>query len=243
LIAAQQDLLESHPDGIAQRYIQEGRLIIREVARSLEDHDELGTDAKQILAETEGKRAQKPSPKPAHKANGSGAAPSDPDPALDPEPKPAPEMPSLEAMREELLEFGFLEEEIAKWSPEEMWRRIRQYREPDDFPGDDGGEWDEDEDQEEDEDNEPRAPKPKSAPAKEQLVVINAGRCLTLPPPRRWVTRVSILPQNGVVFSRTGGCRKDQFAVGTIHCAGDWPGDHRAEGSHPMPGIDALTRR
>jgi hypothetical protein len=167
------EIFEDHPDGVARRYVQEGRLIIREVARCLQDHDELGTEATQILAETEGKRAQKPPPKAAHKATGNGATTQpdpNPTPERDPEPEPVPEMPSLEAMREELLELGFLEKEIAKWAPDAMWRRIRQYREPewDDFPADDGGDWGSDEDEDEDETFQQPRPRTKQAHSDEE---------------------------------------------------------------------------
>src|SRR5262249_48468187 len=151
------DLFADHPGGLAVRYVQEGRLLIGEVARCLVEHDERGAEAREILAETEGKRAEKPAHKPAqaHKGNGPARPQVDPEPAPGPDPesdaaaKPEQatdqaqdEIPSLEAMREELLELGFFEEEIAKWTPDAMWRRIRQYREPDDFPADDGGDWD-----------------------------------------------------------------------------------------------------
>jgi AAA domain len=144
------DLFEDHPGGIAQRYHQEGRLLSREVARCLQDHDEFGTEAREILAETEGKRAEKP----AHATKTNGAAAPHPEPKIEPEPKQPPQIPSLEAMREELLDLGFTDEEIDRMTPEGAWKRLGHTIEPeqDDFPADDGGDWDEGEDEEDDDD-------------------------------------------------------------------------------------------
>jgi hypothetical protein len=156
-------MFEEHPDGIVQRYVQEGRIILREVARCLQDHDELGDEAKQILAETEGKRAERPAQKPTGATSGNGASPPRPEPK--PEPEPEPEM-VLAAMREELLEQGFEPDEIEQMGPEGMRRRLYcrshsgSHPEPDDdFPTDDAGDGpgDGSEDEEQDEDEQPKS--------------------------------------------------------------------------------------
>jgi hypothetical protein len=190
------DMFEDHPGGIAQRYVQEGRLLIREVARCLRDHNELGAEARQILAETEGKRAEKPAQKPTQsaKTNGHGKPEPESEPERESNPKlDSSQIPPLEAMRDELLDLGFTDEEIDRMTPEGAWKRLgHTIQEPvqDDFPADDGGDWGEDDEENEEDDDESDIIRirPKKNPKDDaELVVIDAGVDESLPPPRAWL--------------------------------------------------------
>jgi RecA-family ATPase len=154
-----EEILAEHPGGIAKRYIDEGRLLVREVARCLAEQDECGIHARAILAETEGKRAPRNIKPAAGAPHGNAAIRPGPEPSAAPSTTAEAQIPSMEEMREQLLDLGFTDVEIDQMTPESARKRLGlafkpepesdHNNEDDDFPADDGGDAEEEENEEE----------------------------------------------------------------------------------------------
>jgi hypothetical protein len=192
-------ILAEHPGGIAKRYIDEGRLLVREVARCLSEHEEGGIQARAILAGSEGKRASRDAKPVVNTPKGNGA--KKPDPDLNDAATARAEIPTLEEMREELLDLGFTNAEIDQMTPESAWKRLKglvqsdnvedhdqgRDQDDDDFSADDGGDAAEDEDEDEIAPLSRSRPVPRDDEDDIDLDVVNAGLDASLPPPRAWL--------------------------------------------------------